>query len=141
MERGGAGGGCHGGEKEERDISDVSQSLRAEAVRLAATSSLEEDKAEDVMIIDLVGKTPIADTMIIASGRSHRHVAAIASHLVERLKKRGFGPLGTEGMGQADWVLIDAGDVIVHVFRPEVRSFYNLEKMWSVPLPEMAARH
>ena len=141
MERRRIGGGCHVGEKEERDISDASQFLRAEALRLAATSSLEEDQAEDIIVIDLVGKTPIADTMIIASGRSHRHVAAIATHLVERLKKRGFGLLGTEGMGQADWVLIDAGDVIVHVFRPEVRSFYNLEKMWSVPLPEMAARY
>jgi len=112
--------------------------LRAEAVRMLATGSLEEDKAEDVTVIDLAGKTTIADTMIIASGRSHRHVAAIAQYLVERLKKRGFGPVGTEGIAQGDWVLIDAGDVIVHVFRPEVRDFYNLEKMWSMPLPEMA---
>ena len=105
-----------------------------------AVSSLEEDKAEDITVIDLAGKTSISDYMIIASGRSNRHVAAIAEHLVERLKKRGLVPLSVEGLAQADWVLIDAGDVIVHIFRPEVRSFYNLEKMWSVPLPEQAAQ-
>ena len=105
-----------------------------------AVSSLEDDKAEDITVIDLAGKTSISDFMIIASGRSHRHVAAIADHLVERLKKRGMAPLSVEGMAQADWVLIDAGDVIVHLFRPEVRDFYNLEKMWSVPLPEQAAQ-
>ncbi len=105
-----------------------------------AVSSLEDDKAEDITVIGLAGKTSIADFMIIASGRSHRHVAAIADHLVERLKKRGLMPLSVEGMAQSDWVLIDAGDVIVHLFRPEVRDFYNLEKMWSVPLPEQAAQ-
>lgn len=105
-----------------------------------AVSSLEDDKAEDITVIDLAGKTSISDYMIIASGRSNRHVAALAEHLVERLKKRGLVPLSVEGLAQADWVLIDAGDVIVHVFRPEVRSFYNLEKMWSVPLPEQAAQ-
>ena len=105
-----------------------------------AVSSLEDDKAEDITVIDLAGKTSISDYMIIASGRSNRHVAALAEHLVERLKKRGLVPLSVEGLAQADWVLIDAGDVIVHIFRPEVRSFYNLEKMWSVPLPEQAAQ-
>lgn len=105
-----------------------------------AVSSLEDDKAEDITVINLAGKTSISDYMIIASGRSHRHVAAIAEHLVERLKKRGLAPLSVEGLSQSDWVLIDAGDVIAHIFRPEVRSFYNLEKMWSVPLPEQAAQ-
>jgi len=109
-------------------------------VQRIAVSSLEDDKAEDITVIDLAGKTSISDYMIIASGRSNRHVAALAEHLVERLKKRGLVPLSVEGLAQADWVLIDAGDVIVHVFRPEVRSFYNLEKMWSVPLPEQAAQ-
>ena len=107
-------------------------------MRRIACNSLEEDKAEDVTVIDLAGKTNISDYMIIASGRSQRHVAAIAEHLVQRLKRRGSAPLSVEGLAQADWVLIDAGDVIVHVFRPEVRSFYNLEKMWAVPLPEHA---
>jgi ribosome silencing factor RsfS/YbeB/iojap len=128
------------GEAEEPDISDASQSLQAETLRRIASGSLHEDKAEDVMVIDLAGKTTIADFMIIASGRSRRHVASIAEHLVVRLKRRGMGVIGIEGLAQADWVLIDAGDVIVHIFRPEVRSFYNLEKMWAVPLPEPAVQ-
>ncbi len=92
------------------------------------------------MVIDLVGKTSIADLMIIASGRSARHVTAVVGHLTERLKKGGLPPRAVEGLPKADWVLVDAGDVIVHVFRPEVREFYNLEKMWAVPLPEPAVR-
>jgi len=106
-------------------------------VRIAC-QSLEDDKAEDITVIDLAGKTSIADSMIIASGRSQRHVAATAEHLAQRLKEHGLPPLSIEGRAHADWVLIDAGDVIIHVFRPEVRAFYNLEKMWSVPLPETA---
>jgi ribosome-associated protein len=109
-------------------------------VQRIAVSSLEDDKAEDITVIDLAGKTSISDFMVIATGRSNRHVAALAQHLVERLKKRGLVPLSVEGLAQSDWVLIDAGDVIVHLFRPEVRAFYNLEKMWSVPLPEQAAQ-
>jgi len=109
-------------------------------VRRVAVASLQEDKSEDITVIDLAGKTSIADYMIIASGRSQRHVSAIAEHLVERLKKRGITPMSVEGLAQADWVLVDAGDVIIHLFRPEVRSFYNLEKMWAVPLPEPVAR-
>ena len=101
---------------------------------------LEDMKAEDVVEIDLAGKTSIADTMIVASGRSHRHVGAIAERVLEVLKQRGFGPARVEGLPACDWVLIDAGDVIVHVFRPEVRSFYNLEKMWGADRPsELAA--
>lgn len=100
--------------------------------------SLEDDKAEDTTVIGLAGKTTIADFMIIASGRSSRHVAAIAEHLEARLKKSGIRKVGVEGKNHADWVLLDAGDVIVHVFRPEVRAFYNLEKMWAVPIPEQA---
>lgn len=100
--------------------------------------SLEDDKAEDPTVIGLAGKTTIADFMIIASGRSSRHVAAIAEHLETKLKKSGVPKVGVEGKSHADWVLLDAGDVIVHVFRPEVRAFYNLEKMWAVPIPEQA---
>jgi ribosome-associated protein len=114
--------------------------LRAETLRRIATGSLHEDKAEDVTVIDLAGKTTLADFMIIASGRSRRHVTSIAEHLAVRLKRLGIGAIGIEGLAQADWVLIDAGDVIVHIFRPEVRSFYNLEKMWAVPLPEPAVQ-
>ena len=89
-----------------------------------------EDQAQDVVSIPLEGKSSIADHMVIASGRSTRQVAAIATHLAERLKKEGHGNPRIEGLPAADWVLIDAGDVVVHLFRPEVRSFYNLERMW-----------
>jgi len=99
---------------------------------------LEDDKAEDLSIVNLIGKTAIADYMIIASGRSQRHVGSIADHMTERLKKAGVARVGIEGRQRADWVLLDVGDVIVHLFRPEVRDFYNLEKMWAVPLPEQA---
>ena len=92
--------------------------------------SLDEDQAQDVVSIPLEGKSTIADFMVIASGRSTRQVAAIATHLAERLKKEGHGNPRIEGLPAADWVLIDAGDVVVHLFRPEVRSFYNLERMW-----------
>ncbi|MGF1605230.1 MAG: ribosome silencing factor [Rhodothalassiaceae bacterium] len=98
-------------------------------------SCLDDRKAEDVTVIDLAGKTSIGDHMIIASGRSNRQVAAMADHLVSGLKDAGYGTARVEGLPQADWVLIDAGDVIVHLFRPEVREFYNLEKMWSLDLP------
>ncbi len=88
-------------------------------------------KAEDSVTIDLTGKSSFTDYMVVTSGRSNRHVAAVAEHVIEDLHKAGLHDVRVEGMRQADWVLIDAGDVIVHVFRPEVRTFYNLEKMWS----------
>ena len=93
-------------------------------------ASLDDDKAEDVVVIDLSEKSSFADYMVIASGRSSRHVTSIVDHLQERLKAAGIRDSAVEGMAQADWVLLDAGDVVVHVFRPEVREFYNLEKMW-----------
>ena len=96
---------------------------------------MEDDKAEDVIVIDLVGKTSIADAMIIASGRSTRQVGAMAEHLLEKLKQAGVRPVSAEGRTQADWVLIDAGDVIIHLFRPEIRAFYNIEKMWGADSP------
>jgi ribosome-associated protein len=93
-------------------------------------ASLEDDKAEDIVRIDLRGKSSVADWMVVASGRSSRQVAAISEKLVERLKQdHGIG-CKVEGKDAGDWVLIDAGDVIVHVFRPEVRDFYQIEKMW-----------
>lgn len=93
--------------------------------------SLEDDKAVEIHTIDLKNKSSIADFMVVASGRSSRQVAAIASHLVQRLKQENLAVAQVEGLPQADWVLVDAGDVIVHVFRPEVRDYYGLEKMWS----------
>jgi ribosome-associated protein len=102
-------------------------------------AQLEDDKAEDIVSIDLNGKAALADEMIIASGRSNRHVAAIADHLIEKLKAAGAANLRVEGLPHCDWVLVDSGDVIVHVFRPEVRSFYNLEKLWSEHAPDERA--
>ncbi len=104
--------------------------------------SLDEDKAEEIVTIDLRGKTAIADNMVIANGRSQRQVSAMADHLMERVLAAGFKRCRVEGKRQADWVLIDCGDVVVHLFRPEVRAFYNLEKMWAAdlaPAPEAAA--
>lgn len=97
-------------------------------------ASLADHKAEDLVRVDLAGKTDFADAMVIASGQSARHVGALTDHLVEALKAHGLRP-AVEGVPQCDWVLIDAGDVVVHLFRPEVRTFYNLEKMWGAPRP------
>ncbi len=99
---------------------------------------LEDAKAEDIVKIDLEGKSSIGDMMIVASGRSHRHVGAVADQLLKRLKDKGHGRARVEGLPHCDWVLIDAGDVLVHIFRPEVREFYNLEKMWAADRPSDA---
>ena len=96
---------------------------------------LDDMKAEDTVTIDLSGKSSIADAMVVTTGRSNRHVGSVADRVVEDLGKAGVPGLRVEGMPHCDWVLIDAGDVIVHVFRPEVRTFYSLEKMWSPALP------
>ncbi len=103
--------------------------------------SLDEDQAEELVVIDLDGKSSIADYMVIANGRSDRHVGAMADHLMRRFKEAGLGRCKVEGLSKRDWVLLDMGDIIVHLFRPEVREFYNLEKMWSIEMaePERAA--
>jgi len=93
--------------------------------------SLDDDQAQELVSIPLEGKSSIADHMVIASGRSTRQVAAMAQKLAERIKAAGRGHVRIEGLPAADWVLVDAGDVVVHLFRPEVRSFYNLERMWA----------
>jgi ribosome-associated protein len=95
-------------------------------------ASLEDDKAENIVTIDLEGRTALCDAAVIASGRSSRHVSAMAEHLARRLKESGYGTRPVNGQAQGDWVLVDAGDVIVHLFRPEVRDYYDLEGMWSV---------
>ena len=97
--------------------------------------SVEDSKAEHVIAINLEGRSSMADGMVIASGRANRHVAAIAEQLVTKLKAHGQKDIRVEGLDQSDWVLVDAGNVIVHIFRPEVRSFYNLEKLWSEHAP------
>ena len=103
---------------------------------IAFCLSLDDDKAEDIVIIDLEGRSSLCDALVIATGRSSRHVAAIAEHLARRLKEAGYGTRPVNGAQQGDWVLVDAGDVIVHVFRPEVRDYYDLEGMWSVKEPQ-----
>lgn len=111
----------------ETSVDSVSRALEL------ALNSLDDSKAENIVSIDIQGKSPLADYMIIASGRSHRHVAAVADHLLRALKEAGLGAARVEGLSGADWVLIDTGDIIIHVFRPEVREFYNIEKMWQAP--------
>ncbi|MFY7960276.1 MAG: ribosome silencing factor [Elsteraceae bacterium] len=100
--------------------------------------SIEADKGEGVVVIPLRGLTSIADHMVIASGRSSRQVAAMAQHIASKLKESGMKRVAVEGLPRADWVLIDGGDIIIHLFRPEVRAFYNLEKMWGVEIPASA---
>ena len=102
-------------------------------------SSLKEFKAQDIVKIDLVGKTSMADFMLIASGTSSRQIRAIAENTVSEIKKSSNVNVNIEGLNQSDWVLIDAGDIIIHLFRPEVREFYNLEKMWQVDSTEDAS--
>ncbi len=94
-------------------------------------TSLDDDKAEEIVVIDLRGRSSLGDHLVIATGRSQRQVGAMADHLLETLKQQGLG-VSIEGMTQGDWVLIDAGDIVIHLFRPEVRSFYNLEGMWGL---------
>ncbi len=113
--------------------------IDADALHALVMQSLDDDQAQDVVTIPLEGKSSIADHMVVASGRSSRQVAAIAQKLVERIKQAGRSAR-IEGLPSADWVLIDADDVVVHLFRPEVRTFYNLERMWAFgDAPEIAS--
>ena len=137
---------CYGG------VSDLilrSSSLSSDAAQVApqvptrpldqlVLARLDDDKAEDIVFIDLKDKSSFADSLIVASGRSHRHVGALADHLLRALKEAGYGRAKVEGLPHCDWVLIDAGDLVIHIFRPEVRSFYNIEKIWSV---DTTSRH
>ena len=107
-------------------------SARIAALGEMILARLDDDQAQDVVFIDLKGKSAVADGLIVASGRSHRHVGAIADHLLRALKDQGYGKARVEGLPHCDWVLIDTGDLIIHLFRPEVRTFYNIEKIWSV---------
>lgn len=102
-----------------------------DALLALVLKSLDDDQAQEISSIPLEGKSTIADHMVIASGRSSRQVTAMAQKLAERIKHGGFGSSRIEGLPAADWVLVDAGDVVIHLFRPEVRSFYNLERMWA----------
>ena len=117
-----------------------SELAAAKALKLVL-ESLEDSKAENVTSIDITGKSALGDYMVVASGRSSRHVAAIAEHLIDDLKAEGFGSPRIEGLETGDWVLIDTGDIIVHIFRPEIREFYNIEKMWAAPDLEEGTLH
>jgi ribosome-associated protein len=114
-------------------VSGSEPTPQAATLLAAITASLDDSKAEDVVVIDLSEKTSIADYMVIACGTSQRHVGSMTSHLRERLKALGLRTLSVEGEAHCDWVLIDAGDVVVHLFRPEVRAFYALERLWGAP--------
>ena len=111
-------------------VSNLEVDMKKQDILQIVLKTLEDNKAEDVVQIDLQGKTSIADHMVVATGNSQRHVAAVAEYVYQALKDNGFKSV-MEGQEKADWVLIDAYDVIVHIFRAEVREFYNIEKMWS----------
>ena len=117
----------------------VRTDMNADALHQLVLTQLDDDQAQEIVSIPLAGKSSIADHMVIASGRSTRQVASMAQKLAEKIKEAGYGPARVEGLPAADWVLIDAGDVVIHLFRPEVRSFYNLERMWSFEGSESAA--
>jgi len=125
----------HAKESANRDFSQSTGSSDLAALRqlTLVRDSLADSKAEDIVAIDIAGKSALGDHMVVASGRSSRHVAAICDRLISELKDAGFGNPRVEGLATGDWVLIDAGDVIIHVFRPEIRLFYNIEKMWQTP--------
>lgn len=120
----------------ERGADRPARGIDVEAATKVVLTSLEDDKAEEILSIDIRGKSSFADMLVIASGRSARHVGALAEHVMAQLKDAGVKDVRIEGMPQADWVLVDAGDVVVHIFRPEVRSFYNIEKIWSGATPD-----
>jgi len=121
---------AQGADKGSQDVQ-----ARIRALEDLILARLDDDKAQDVVFIDLKGKAAIADGLVVASGRSHRHVGAMADHLLRALKDEGYGRARVEGLPGCDWVLIDTGDVIIHLFRPEVRTFYNIEKIWAVDSP------
>lgn len=119
---------------ETHSVTDPVPALSAEDLLKSVIASLDDNKAEEITSIDLAGKTGIADFMVIATGGSQRQVAALTDYVVKGLKALGHKDIVVQGLEQADWVLIDAGDVIAHIFRPEVRSFYNLDKLWTTDI-------
>jgi ribosome-associated protein len=106
-------------------------------LRRLIEKSLDADKAQDIVAIDLAGKSSLADFMIVASGTSQKHIATLAGHIAEKLHATGRDSVPIEGKDSSDWIVVDAGDIIVHIFRPEARRHYNLEKMWAMPMPAM----
>lgn len=121
---------------ETHSVAETSPAPSVEVLLNTVTECLDSNKAEDIVSIDLAGKSGIADYIVIANGRSQRQVAALADYVIKDLKKAGHKNLIVQGLEQADWVLIDAADIVIHIFCPEVRSFYNLDKMWGAELEE-----
>jgi ribosome-associated protein len=118
--------------RQKPDPAPVAETVPDNSMIDLVLKSLDDAKAEQTVSIDITGKSSLTDHMVVTSGRSNRHVSAVADQLVTALRDAGFGKPRIEGLPHADWVLVDAGDVIVHIFRPEVREFYNIEKMWAV---------
>lgn len=114
-----------------RDANRPARGIDVDTATKVVLTSLEDDKAEDILALDIRGRSSFADMLIVASGRSARHVGALAEHVMAKLKESGVNDVRIEGLPQADWVLVDAGDLVVHLFRPEVRNFYNIEKIWA----------
>lgn len=108
--------------------------MTAEELKQRAVAALEELKARDINVLDVRGLTGVTDFMVVASGTSSRHVKSLANNVEVELKNAGAQPLGTEGQAEAEWVLVDFGDVVIHVMMPEARSFYDLENLWTVPV-------
>ncbi len=114
-------------------IKTPTQPAKLNALKKLIEKSLDAAKAQDITSIEITGKSSIADYMIVASGTSQKHIASLADHLVEKLHEKGFDYIPVEGKGESDWVVVDVGNIIVHLFRPETRQHYNLEKMWDMP--------
>jgi ribosome-associated protein len=118
---------------------DAALPSRLDRLQQVIVTSLEDDKAENVITLDLIGRAAFADRMVIATGLADRQIAAMATHLSEKLRNEGFGRVKIEGAGGSDWVLIDAGDIVVHLFKPDARALYALERMWGADIDEAAA--
>jgi len=120
-------------------VTQSQKNIPSEALLKLVEKSLDDNKAQALTVIDLAGKSTIADYMVIVTGTSSRQISAMADYLVQDLKAAGYENIIVDGQSQGDWVLVDIGDIIVHLFRPEVREFYNLEKMWDGDMPHVEA--